>query len=123
MIPNADGFQRFWTAYPKKVGRLAAAKQWARIKPTSELVDQMLKTLAWQIESEQWQRGYIPHPTTWLSQGRWDDEPDGVPALPKVADFECSHEPRCDARWRCHVKTQIEREQRNDRKLRATGSE
>ena len=38
----------------------------------------MLKSLAWQRESEQWTREggqFIPHPSTYLNEGRWMDEP------------------------------------------------
>jgi hypothetical protein len=74
-IFNPDGFALFWDAYPNRTGRLAAIKAWNKARPDDALVAQMLKTLAWQRCSEQWGRGYIPHPTTWLNQGRWDDEP------------------------------------------------
>jgi hypothetical protein len=66
-------FEHFWSQYPKKVGKLAAKREWDRIRPTAELVEQMMATLAWQVE--QWDDPqYIPHPRTWLYQGRWDDE-------------------------------------------------
>ena len=35
----------------------------------------MLEALEKQKLSDQWQeKQFIPHPTTWLSQGRWEDE-------------------------------------------------
>jgi hypothetical protein len=67
-------FEAFWQSYPKKVGKLAAKREWDRIRPTPELVERMARALAWQ--KEQWDDPqFIPHPKTWLYQGRWDDEP------------------------------------------------
>ncbi len=69
-----DGFEEFWQAYPKKVGKEAARKSWEKYKPNLELV---LHTLEWQIESDQWRRNdgqFIPNPATYLNQGRWQDQ-------------------------------------------------
>jgi hypothetical protein len=69
-----DGFEEFWQAYPKKVGKEAARKSWGKYKPNLELV---LHTLEWQIESDQWRRNdgqFIPNPATYLNQGRWQDQ-------------------------------------------------
>lgn len=76
--PVQERFERFWEAYPKKVGKKAAQAAFGKLKPNAELVEKMLYTLGWQAKSEQWQRSggqYIPNPTTWLNQGRWDDNP------------------------------------------------
>jgi hypothetical protein len=34
----------------------------------------MLAALAKQKVSREWTQGYVPHPTTWLSGRRWEDE-------------------------------------------------
>jgi hypothetical protein len=42
------------------------------------MVTRMLATLKWQSESPDWQkenRKFVPHPATWLNEGRWEDEP------------------------------------------------
>lgn len=76
--PKGEGlFDEFWKAYPRKVGKDAARKAFAKRKPTRELLDQMLAAIEKQKKGDQWQRErgkYIPHPTTWLNQGRWEDE-------------------------------------------------
>jgi len=69
-----DGFNQFWEAYPKKVGRDAALKSWEKVKP---LIDDVIYALAWQKQTEQWSKNngqYIPNPSTYLNQGRWKDE-------------------------------------------------
>jgi len=71
-------FDRFWSAYPRKVGKGAAHRAWAKINPATELVERMLSALSWQRTCEQWTKDkgtYIPHPATWLNQERWTDEP------------------------------------------------
>jgi hypothetical protein len=70
-------FEQFWKVYPRKIGKQAALRIWQRNKLDGRL-DAILKALDWQTKSEQWltEAGrYIPHPATWLNQGRWDDEP------------------------------------------------
>lgn len=76
----ARGFDRFWAAYPRKVGKGAAERSFERIRPDSALLDGMLRAIETQRQSDTWQRGYIPNPATWLNQRRWEDEPDGVTA-------------------------------------------
>lgn len=67
-------FQEFWQAYPKKIGKGAAAKSWAK---ANVKIDDVLNALQWQKESDQWRRNdgqFIPNPATYLNQGRWQDE-------------------------------------------------
>ncbi len=48
------------------------------LAPSQDLVEVMLAALGDQLRSEQWRKDggrYIPHPTTWLNQTRWEDEP------------------------------------------------
>jgi len=71
------GFEDFWSAYPKKVGKDAAAKAFARRKVDEMLLASMLSAIGAQRRLEQWTRDggqYIPHPATWLNEGRWQDE-------------------------------------------------
>lgn len=73
-----EPFDVFWTEYPKKVGKGAAQRAWAKIKRPKETLEAMLLALAWQKKSEQWTRDggqYIPNPATYLNQQRWMDEP------------------------------------------------
>jgi len=70
-------FDEFWEAYPRKVGKEAARKAWRRIKPTADHFEKILSVVEKAKNSRQWQKDngqYIPNPSTWLNQGRWDDE-------------------------------------------------
>ncbi len=81
-IPQGGGFDEFWSAYPKKVGKDDARKAFLKRKPDGELLALMLAAIAAQRESQAWIRDggqYIPNPSTWLNQGRWQDETDPVP--------------------------------------------
>jgi hypothetical protein len=72
-----QGFDEFWNAFPRKVGKVAAKKIWIRIKPTAELHANILAAIIKQKKSLQWQRDngqFIPNPSTWLNECRWDDE-------------------------------------------------
>ena len=69
-------FAVFWKAYPRKVGKDAARKAFAKRKPDAELLAKMLAAVARQAQSEQWRKKdgqFIPHPTTWLNRGQWED--------------------------------------------------
>lgn len=87
-----DFHNRFWPAYPRRVAKQAALKAWKKINPSTGLVDQMLAALDQQKRSADWQKDggkFIPHPATWLNQGRWEDEltPD-IPQAPAESGGE-----------------------------------
>lgn len=70
-------FDQFWEAYPKKVGKVDARKAWKKAKITGEIFDKIMTAIKDAKASEQWQREngrFIPNPSTWINQGRWDDE-------------------------------------------------
>ncbi len=71
---QVHAFEVFWDHYPRHLAKAAARKAWQRLQPDYPLVQRMLDAIAQQRKSLQWQRGYIPHPATWLNGERWDDE-------------------------------------------------
>lgn len=74
---SPPGFDRFWSAYPKKTGKGAALQAFKRISGVP--VDVMLYAIEQQRHSRQWQEDngrFIPNPATWLNQRRWEDEPE-----------------------------------------------
>lgn len=76
---SAD-FEAFWQAYPRKIGKDAAYKVWKRKRHELPPPEELAAILARQCHCEQWQRDggqYVPHPATWLNQGRWQDEIEG----------------------------------------------
>jgi hypothetical protein len=76
---SRDGFEVFWKTYPRKVGKGEAEKQWSKAKGID--LQAVLKAIERARATEQWQKDggqFIPHPATWLSQRRWEDEPTGT---------------------------------------------
>lgn len=72
-----EQFETFWSIYPRKVGKQAAKKAFAKV-PKSEL-PKLIPAVEAQKASRQWTRDggqFVPYPATWLNQGRWDDEVD-----------------------------------------------
>lgn len=82
-VHDGDEFDRFWDAYPKKSGKIAAKKAWIKNKPP---IDDVLVALLWQSKSDQWLTDdgrYIPNPLTYINQGRWHDEPQAIVNRPR----------------------------------------
>lgn len=85
---GSDGdFDRFWSAYPRKVAKPRARTAWRRQKIRPEELDALLSALEADKQGDQWTRDggrYIPHPATWLNQRRWEDEDRTPEALASV---------------------------------------
>jgi uncharacterized protein YdaU (DUF1376 family) len=72
------GFDAFWSAFPRKQAKPAAAKAFARLRADESLLARMLDAVAQQAASEQWRRDggqFIPLPASWLNGHRWEDAP------------------------------------------------
>jgi hypothetical protein len=70
-------FNEFWQAYPKKVGKGYAFECFKRIRVSQKLLNTMLEAIEKQKKSDMWKRDkgqYIPNPSTWLNQKRWEDD-------------------------------------------------
>ncbi len=73
----AKSFDAFWNAYPRKIGKQAALRAWKRTNGSRPPLKKIIEAVEAQRQSEQWTRDggqYIPHPATWINQGRWDDQ-------------------------------------------------
>lgn len=70
-----DRFDEFWDAYPRKVGKDDARGAWKAAKHRADqqaIIDGCIRLAA---DPNLPEKQFIPHPGTWLRQGRWDDEP------------------------------------------------
>lgn len=70
-------FDSFWKQYPKKVSKKKTEKIFNRLVTSSKKEQEIIKGLLkykkkWQDEKTDIR--YIPNPTTWLNQARWEDE-------------------------------------------------
>lgn len=78
---HSESFDKFWKAYPRKIGKDAAQKAFNKRNPDDNLLGEMLKAIEVQKTTEDWRKSdgqFIPHPATWLNQGRWMDEVAGM---------------------------------------------
>jgi len=71
-----DGFDQFWSAYPKKAAKKDAKKAWGQIQKDRPPLDTLLEAIRRQSKGRQWQEGIYPNAATWLRGERWNDEPE-----------------------------------------------
>jgi len=75
--PLFDAFESFWKMYPAKKGKTPARKAWAKAARSPEVIQQIMQGLANHLTCRQWTKDggeYIPNPSSWLNQERWNDE-------------------------------------------------
>lgn len=72
---NGDdpGFVRFWELYPRRVGKGAARKAWAKAVKTTE-PDAILDGVRRYVAAGLPESRFIPYPSTWLNGEHWTDE-------------------------------------------------
>ena len=74
----SPGFESFWKVYPRHVAKQNAVKAWTKTgaDDSQALTDSIIADVKQRLDGE-W-RGkdmqYIPHPSTYLNQRRWEDE-------------------------------------------------
>lgn len=78
-------FLLFWAQYPHKVGKDAAKRSFDIVKRSgrvslAELLEGLARYKATKPVTREW-----CHPTTWLNQGRWADQPAPEPTAPSRA--------------------------------------
>ena len=74
-------FSQFWDMYPKKTSKAQAEKEWKKLKVGPSLMASIMDGLRKWIASDQWTRDngqFIPYPSTWLHNRRWEDEIGGL---------------------------------------------
>jgi hypothetical protein len=72
-----EKFEAFYKAYPRKVGKANVEKWFTKNKPNDELFELIMRKLEMFKKSPDWFKDngqFIPYPTTWLNQKRWEDE-------------------------------------------------
>lgn len=87
-------FEVFWEEWPRKQAKGAARKAWQKI-PIAEYLAVMAGLEKWR-KSDQWTRGVIPHPATWLNEKRWQDE--DVPESGKKGGIDADQRTRDNLR-------------------------
>lgn len=96
-------FEKFWNAYPKKKSKGQAEKAWLALKPTEQLVVEILQGIERAKTSEQWRKDagqFIPHPASWLRAKGWQDEDSNKSTLRGCAHTNLTEIRKGDELWR-----------------------
>lgn len=75
-LTQPDGFEEFWTVYPRKTAKDAGRKAYAGARKRGADQEEILAgVVAYRDECrrDQTQQRFIAHASTWLNQGRWKD--------------------------------------------------
>ena len=72
-------FEEFWKIYPRRTGKAAAFRVWRKLNLTQKrrayvALRKQIPALKAQIRGPN--ENFCPHPSTWLNEGRFDDEPE-----------------------------------------------
>ena len=86
-------FDEFWSIYPKKVDKKGSLRAFKNIPKLKEVFPVIIQALEIQKQSIQWTKDhgqYIPNPTTYIHQERWNTvtEADQVQAKINEAAYE-----------------------------------
>jgi len=85
-----DHFQKFWEQYPRKIGKEKSRKLFTSLIrkqkiPATSILDGLSRAnSSWSRDKTELR--FIPHPATWLADGRWEDDfaPQKAPAFRKL---------------------------------------
>jgi hypothetical protein len=93
-------FQEFWSKYPRRVGKLAAKKEYDKVRRGGTSQDELMDGIEQYIRTKPTYADFC-HPRTWLSQGRWMDEVKPAQTPFDRDEWMCEHTPHCLNRRSC----------------------
>lgn len=70
-----EGFDLFWSAYPRKVGKRTAEAAFAQATKRAGVTEVIAGAERLRDDPNLPETRYIPHPTTWLRRDGWEDAP------------------------------------------------
>ena len=76
-VNSVGDFDSFWRFYPRKAGKEAARKAWAKLRPDQHIMQMIADNVKERVEKGEWRKdnqSYILHASTYLNQKRWEDE-------------------------------------------------
>ena len=76
-IPPISPFENFWKVYPKKKSKGNAEKAWAKLKPSHDMIEKIIRAVETAKKTKDWKKDngqYIPYPASWLNAKGWEDE-------------------------------------------------
>lgn len=73
-LPQGTAFEEFWRVYPRKVGKRAAREAYEQATREADPAAILAGAQRFAADPNR-EAQFTPHPTTWLRQGRWEDDP------------------------------------------------
>jgi len=76
-VNSIGDFDSFWRFYPRKAGKEAARKAWAKLRPNEHIMQLIADNVKDRVEKGEWRKdnqSFILHASTYLNQKRWEDE-------------------------------------------------
>jgi hypothetical protein len=98
----SSSFPQFWIAYPRKVGKAAAQKAYAKAIKKAEPETILARLEAWKGSKGFPEPDFVPHASTWLNGERWLDQLEGekiVMSETEKQDFLKDHQRRMEELW------------------------
>lgn len=71
----ASEFAEWYSHYPRKTGRAAAEKAYVKALKRTDAPTLLNAVIRYKADPNLPEKQFIPHPTKWLNDGRWEDEP------------------------------------------------
>jgi len=92
---DAESFEQFWAAYPRKVAKEAARRAFAKaIEAGASHAALMAGVERYRAERAGQDPKYTKHPATWLNAGCWQDEPIGAPVIDQHGNVVAYEQPQ-----------------------------
>jgi hypothetical protein len=98
-----DDFDRFWSAYPRKVKKEKARQDWIESADHRPSIEEITASIERSIAGE-WkgkEERYIPEPGNWIKNSRWSDEGLKIEPKPTANPLAPSIDEEDAFRWRC----------------------
>ena len=79
-----DGFAEFWKAYPRKVNKAQALRSFKAQKVNGNL-QEIIDDVELRCKQDDWMKEngqYIPYPSTYLNNRKWEEEKPEVNSEP-----------------------------------------
>lgn len=80
---SMEGFDTFWSLYPRKTAKAAAVRAWRKLHVDAALTATIIRALDEHMRTDAWLKDggeFVPYPASWLNGRRWED----VLTAPKV---------------------------------------
>ncbi len=65
-------FEKFWSLYPKKVGKQKSSTEWGKINKTEH--EKIYEDIPKRKEDDKWVNGFVKDPERYLKSRQWEDE-------------------------------------------------